>query len=208
MTAWIMLAALVTALALCSLFVGLYALYCIQRSAHKSAVILKAAREESAAAVDAMQAKFESMAAELGDMPRIAVAEPLLGTPRPCMNLSKRSHALRLRRKGDSPEKIAESLAIPRQEVDLLMKVHDIVLREAGELPTIGDKRPANPPRVRSAVSGQRIAFSVSFQLTRLARQADRCALTADSSYNKKLLAISLSAFSVQPPRFAFLADC
>jgi hypothetical protein len=145
MTAWILLAALVTALALCSLLIGFYSLYCIQRTAHKSAAAVNTAREECSAIVAAMQARFESLAAELRDMPRIAVAEPVPGTARSCMNLTKRSHALRLRRKGDSPQKIADSLEIPRQEVDLLMKVHDIVLREAGD-----DQPSANPARVRS----------------------------------------------------------
>jgi transcriptional regulator len=44
------------------------------------------------------------------------------------MNLTRRSQALRLRRKGDSPEQIAETLNMPRQEVSLLLKVHEIVL--------------------------------------------------------------------------------
>jgi hypothetical protein len=44
------------------------------------------------------------------------------------MNLSRRSHALRLYRKGGTPEYIAASLAVPRQEIDLLIKVHEIGL--------------------------------------------------------------------------------
>jgi hypothetical protein len=44
------------------------------------------------------------------------------------MNLTRRSHALRLHRKGSSPEHIAATVEVPRQEVDLLLKVHEIVL--------------------------------------------------------------------------------
>ncbi len=49
-------------------------------------------------------------------------------SPRPGINLSRRSQALRMHRKGDSPDQIATALQIPRQEVELLVKVHRIVL--------------------------------------------------------------------------------
>lgn len=39
------------------------------------------------------------------------------------LNLSKRSQALRMSRRGDPAERIAASLGIPRREVDLLLKV-------------------------------------------------------------------------------------
>ena len=38
------------------------------------------------------------------------------------------AEALRLHRRGDAPSEIAISLGIPRQEVDLLLKVHQIVI--------------------------------------------------------------------------------
>ena len=45
------------------------------------------------------------------------------------LNLSKRSQALRLHRRGDGAPEIAEQLDIPVQEVELLLKVHEIVMR-------------------------------------------------------------------------------
>jgi hypothetical protein len=48
--------------------------------------------------------------------------------PRAGMNLNKRSQVLRLHRQGEAPERIAATLDIPRQEVDLLIKVHRIVM--------------------------------------------------------------------------------
>jgi DNA-binding NarL/FixJ family response regulator len=128
MTAWIVLAALVTALALCALLVSLYALYRANLLSHSAAETVTAARKECSDALESMRAKFESMANQVHDSPRPAAFEPLPGTPKACMNLTRRSQALRLRRQGDSPERIAESLEIPRQEVDLLFKVHEIVL--------------------------------------------------------------------------------
>ena len=48
--------------------------------------------------------------------------------PKPGLNLSKRSQALRMHRRGEAPEQIAEALELPLQEVDLLLKVHRIVI--------------------------------------------------------------------------------
>lgn len=47
------------------------------------------------------------------------------------VNLNKRSLALRMHRRGESPEQIAAALNIPRNEVELLLKVHKSVLEEA-----------------------------------------------------------------------------
>ncbi|MBX7132208.1 MAG: DUF2802 domain-containing protein [Fimbriimonadaceae bacterium] len=40
------------------------------------------------------------------------------------MNLTKRSQALRMHRRGEKAEQIAATLQIPRSEVELLLKVH------------------------------------------------------------------------------------
>ena len=50
------------------------------------------------------------------------------GGVRPALNLSKRSQALRMHRRGESPDRIASELDIPPQEVELLIKVQRIVL--------------------------------------------------------------------------------
>ena len=49
--------------------------------------------------------------------------------PRSGFNLSTRSQALRMHRRGDSPGQIAAALQVPLQEVELLLKVHRIVLQ-------------------------------------------------------------------------------
>jgi hypothetical protein len=43
--------------------------------------------------------------------------------------MNKRSQVLRMQRRGDAPEQIAIALEVPLQEVDLLLKVQRIVLR-------------------------------------------------------------------------------
>jgi len=44
------------------------------------------------------------------------------------MNLSRRSHALRLSRRGERPEQIAAALSVPLGEVNLLLKVHRLAM--------------------------------------------------------------------------------
>ena len=46
------------------------------------------------------------------------------------LNLNKRGQALRMRRRGENPETIAAALSIPRSEVDLLLKVHQLALEQ------------------------------------------------------------------------------
>jgi len=54
---------------------------------------------------------------------------------RPGMNLSRRSQALRLHRRGETPEQIACALAAPTAEVRLLLKIHRIVMDQAARGP-------------------------------------------------------------------------
>jgi hypothetical protein len=46
------------------------------------------------------------------------------------LNLNKRGQVLRMRRSGENPETIAAALSIPRNEVDLLLKVHQMSLAQ------------------------------------------------------------------------------
>lgn len=55
----------------------------------------------------------------------------LLAPPPPVLsgfNLSKRSQAIRMSRRGETPPQIAAALRLPQGEVDLLLKVHRIVV--------------------------------------------------------------------------------
>lgn len=51
------------------------------------------------------------------------------GVPKAGFNLCKRSQALRMHRRGESPGQIAASLDLRGQEVELLLKVHGIVMQ-------------------------------------------------------------------------------
>jgi len=73
----------------------------------------------------------EALAAEITDLRNAASGDPAdPAGPRPGLNMSKRSQALRLHRRGESAEQIAAALQVPRQEVELLLKVHRVVLSQ------------------------------------------------------------------------------
>jgi hypothetical protein len=50
---------------------------------------------------------------------------------RPGMNLNRRSQALRLHRRGETPGEIARLLSMPAGEVRLLLKVHQMLAQQA-----------------------------------------------------------------------------
>jgi hypothetical protein len=81
------------------------------------------------ATVEAVEKAVESLSQEVRELRQHSPAAAQDGSrPKPGLNLSKRSQALRMHRRGEPPEQIAASLAVSRQEVDLLLKVHRIVM--------------------------------------------------------------------------------
>jgi len=122
------LAALVIALAITALAVGLYAFYHAQKLFHGAKNTTATVRDECAAAIEVAKLQYAAIASELQSAKLHSAVEILPGTPRSSMNVNRRSQALRLHRKGDSTEQIAAVLEVPRQEIDLLIKVHQIVV--------------------------------------------------------------------------------
>ena len=49
------------------------------------------------------------------------------------LNLNRRGQVLRMRRRGESPETISGALGIARNEVDLLLKVHELALEHVAQ---------------------------------------------------------------------------
>ncbi|MGH9723014.1 MAG: hypothetical protein ACRD8O_22615 [Bryobacteraceae bacterium] len=69
--------------------------------------------------------KLESQYRDVAEQSKLLVApEPLKSG----LNLSKRSQALQMSRRGESPDQISATLGIPRNELDLLLRVHRIVV--------------------------------------------------------------------------------
>lgn len=116
---------------LCGVGLGLLALSFLVLWRARTAVraaknAAEAARQQNEEALQAIRDRIEALCGQINDLRREPVAAS--GTVRPGINLSKRSQALRMHRRGDSPEQIAAALEVPLQELELLVKVHRIVM--------------------------------------------------------------------------------
>jgi hypothetical protein len=115
-------------LVLCATATSLFAVYrayCLLREMDGRAGARQSLRDSE---IQTLQDTLDALAAQLHDLQNHPPVAPLPGLPKPGLNLSKRSHALRMHRRGEGAEQIASALELPRQEVDLLLKVHRIVL--------------------------------------------------------------------------------
>jgi hypothetical protein len=98
------------------------------RSVARSAKKTAAAQKHAENLLETMAQRLNALASDLEQLRHQPPSVVLAGPPKPGFNLSKRTQALRMHRRGDSTEQIASALEIPRQEVDLLLKVHRIVI--------------------------------------------------------------------------------
>lgn len=81
--------------------------------------------------VDGLSAAFEQIRTRLEEAMQPPVVSPAWST-NPSINLTRRGQVLRLFRRGDTPRQIASSLSMRQGEVDLIIKVHQMVLSSAG----------------------------------------------------------------------------
>lgn len=75
-----------------------------------------------------LEQKLAALTAQVEELRKEPPIVIQAGLVKPGLNLSKRSQALRMHRRGDQPEQIAAALEVPTQEIELLLKVHRIVL--------------------------------------------------------------------------------
>ena len=107
-----MLATILTILPYALLAVGLgLCLFLFGSLKMEMRAIEKRAREK--------QAALESEIRRLGE----AAEQPRPVAVNGCMDLTKRTHALRMERRGESAPTIAAALGVPRNEIDLMLKV-------------------------------------------------------------------------------------
>jgi DNA-binding NarL/FixJ family response regulator len=99
---------------------------------------LRAAEERSRKRMAALEADLQAKAAVLDERWReLSQISNLLVAPTPLrsgLNLTKRSQALQMFRRGESTKEIAATLALPLNEVDLLVRVHRIALAQSAGL--------------------------------------------------------------------------
>ncbi|PWU02278.1 MAG: hypothetical protein C5B51_21160 [Terriglobia bacterium] len=120
--------AVLSALVLASVGLSIALLFQTTSAARTAAGREHALREQLATEVEALRSGLDALAGEVHDLEVPAPVNVLPATPRPGLNLSKRSQVLRMHRRGEAPAQIANVLQIPRQEVELLIKVHRIVV--------------------------------------------------------------------------------
>ncbi len=118
--------------AMCSLGLGGVALSIVAIVHAKSSVRYFDRRSSTTQArldaeLESAKEKVNELAGEVCQIREQAPQTPV--PPRPGFNISTRSQALRMHRRGDSPGQIASALQVPLQEVELLLKVHRIVLQ-------------------------------------------------------------------------------
>jgi hypothetical protein len=82
------------------------------------------------AAVAAVRAEFDSVRAEVHEMQEHTGMLVAPAPTRSGLNLNKRGQVLQMYRRGQAPEQIAASLSLPLSEIELLIKVHQIVLEQ------------------------------------------------------------------------------
>ena len=124
MLPWAILCGLVLASVAASAF-ALFASRAMIRSINDRVRRAQTQFEEGTQAVRQTVDELAARVQDVQQQPGVTIAA---GLPKPGLNLSKRSQALRMHRRGDPTDQIAAALEIPLQEVELLIKVHRIVL--------------------------------------------------------------------------------
>jgi len=123
-----LLLAAAVVLAVAAVAVSLFAVWRSQAVVMVSDARARAGLELCDASIRELRQAVDGLAEQLRDLSQQPTAEATPLCPKPGLNLTKRSQALRMHRKGEPPDQIAKALALPLQEVDLLIKVHRIVI--------------------------------------------------------------------------------
>jgi len=77
--------------------------------------------------------KLEQIMARLRDAEDRTTMVLAPGTFKTSLNLSKRNQVIRLSRRGEQAHTIAAMLSMPKKEVELLLKVHGLLLNNSSE---------------------------------------------------------------------------
>ncbi|HMD50626.1 MAG TPA: hypothetical protein VKG79_16055 [Bryobacteraceae bacterium] len=78
-----------------------------------------------------LQLRLENLTGRLREAEERASIPPQPAVVRPGLNLTRRNQVIRLSRRGQPASHIAASLSMPRKEVELLLKIHNLSLDNA-----------------------------------------------------------------------------
>jgi hypothetical protein len=118
----------VAAFSLTGIALGAFAVWHARALAGSVETGMERVREQSELRSESLRERLDTLAAQVRELERQPSVTLAPGLPKPGMNVVKRSQALRMHRRGERPEQIASMLELPRQEVELLLKVHSIVI--------------------------------------------------------------------------------
>jgi hypothetical protein len=126
------MSAVMGAAVLCGLVLALvaFSLFALLRMKLVADAVRREAREASLArdaAIEALGSRMDALSARIEELRTIPHGTAAV-SERVGINLSRRSQALRLHRRGEPAGEIAAALGIPVQEVQLLIKVHEVVM--------------------------------------------------------------------------------
>jgi hypothetical protein len=120
--------AILCALVLAGIGLSVVTWFYATTSARAAEQHIKALEAQITAVLEATQSGLSALTTDVRELERQPQVTLLPGTPRAGLNLARRGQVLRMHRRGEGPDQIATNLAIPRSEVDLLLKVHQIVI--------------------------------------------------------------------------------
>jgi hypothetical protein len=74
------------------------------------------------------ESRIEDLTGRLRDAENRAIAAVQPGIIKPSLNMNRRNQVIRLSRRGQAATDIATTLSVPRKEVELLLKIHNLSL--------------------------------------------------------------------------------
>jgi hypothetical protein len=120
---WILYPLVQCGLLAAGLLLCLYLFLSAKREARRAGLRAERSRQALEERIQTLQAAVDGLRAGLEELEE---RSDKLVEPPPAasgLNLTKRSQALRMHRRGEAPENIAAALLLPPQEVELLLKV-------------------------------------------------------------------------------------
>ena len=94
---------------------------------HRLRRAAKSSQEALQQKIEVMESAVSSIGQQRHEPQVIEVPVRVTAAIRPSLNLTRRTQALRMRRRGESIESIAAALSTPRNEIELLVKVYEMV---------------------------------------------------------------------------------
>jgi hypothetical protein len=123
-------------------FFGLFFLLSFEKEVYRLKARLARGRSGDRASAHELKIQLDQLHERLRDTEELVRTPIQTPSPRASLNLNKRTQILRMSRRGERTENIAASLSLPRREVELLLKIHGLVLGASEE--KRGELKPAS----------------------------------------------------------------